>query len=80
MTPEERIARNRRDIDIYRESGSEPDCRTQTTQDLEPVSSEDKENKAIDEAVELIVLGFILVAVFMLTHICMHTVFGWLFK
>ena len=80
MTPEERIASNRRAINAYRESGSEPDCRTQTTQGLEPVSSEDKEDKATDEAVELIVFGFIAIAVIVLAFIGMHTVFGWLFK
>jgi len=80
MTPEEQMAITRRTIKDYRESGSEPDCRTQTTQDLEPVSSEDKENKAIDEAVELIVFGFIAIAVIVLAFIGMHTVFGWLFK
>ena len=83
MTPEERIASNRRAINAYRESGSEPDCRTQTTQDLDPVNSEDKEDKedkATDEAVELIVFGFIAIAVIVLAFIGMHTVFGWLFK
>ena len=80
MTPEERIASNRRAINAYRESGSEPDCRTQTTQRLDPVSSEDKENKAVDEAVELIVFGFIAIVVIVFAFIGMHTVFGWLSK
>ena len=80
MTPEEQMAITRRTIKDYRESGSEPDCRAQPMQRLEPVNSEDKEDKATDEAVELIVFGFIAIAVIVLAFIGMHTVFGWLFK
>ena len=83
MTPEEQMAITRRTIKDYRESGSEPDCRAQDPQDLEPINSEGKEgkeDKATDEAVELIVFGFIAIVVIVFAFIGMHTAIGWLFK